>query len=427
VDLRANSLNAQACTTYLPQILADNPGVTLLYDSCATHLLRISATAGGSVIRPGEGEYSYELGAIVLLEAKADPGFLFTGFTGTWSSSRNSVSLTMDQDHDIQANFVSVIDRLHVDDDAPGDPSPGNLKLGDPRENGTAEHPFDSIQEAIDVAADGVVILVHAGTYRESIDLLGKRVGLTGFDPDDPSKAAWPMIYGGNISGPVVSFTHGEDANCVLLGFVITGGKGTSAGAIRCSGSSPTIANCLIVGNRAMEAGGGAIYCTDSNAVLVNCTITGNYGGRNGAALRLENSRVLVTNSILWGNAPNQIISIGTRTPFVRYSCIAGGWPGFGNIVSDPLFAMAGAWADGSNHSVVVTPDHPDAVWMMGDYHLQSQAGRWDASLRQWVQDVLTSPCIDAGDPASPAGDEPLLSGGIIDMGVYGGTAEAAR
>ncbi len=110
-----------------------------------------------------------------------------------------------------------------------------------------------SAQEAIDVAADSVVILVRAGTYRESIDLLGKRVGLTGFDPNDPSKAAWPVIDGGGSSGPVVSFTHGEDPNCVLQGFVITGGKGTSAGAIRCSGSSPTIVNCLIEGNHGVN------------------------------------------------------------------------------------------------------------------------------------------------------------------------------
>jgi hypothetical protein len=82
---------------------------------------------------------------------------------------------------------------------------------------------------------------------------------------------------------------------------------------------------------------------------------------------------------------------------------------------------------DGSNHSVIVTPDHPDAAWVMGDYHLQSQVGRWNPSLRKWVQDPVTSPCIDAGNPASPVGDEPLPNGDIIDMGVYGGTAEAAR
>ncbi|MHC4574605.1 MAG: choice-of-anchor Q domain-containing protein, partial [Planctomycetota bacterium] len=45
---------------------------------------------------------------------------------------------------------------LYVDDDAPSDPPPG-----DPR--GTEAHPFDDIQEAIDVARDGYTILVRPG------------------------------------------------------------------------------------------------------------------------------------------------------------------------------------------------------------------------------------------------------------------------
>jgi hypothetical protein len=196
---------------------------------------------------------------------------------------------------------------------------------------------------------------------------------------------------------------------------------------IQCLASSPTIANCLIVGNRAMGSRSAAVYCADSNAVFINCTIADNWVGQNGAALRLENSPVLVVNSIVWGNTPSQISAAGIRAPSIRYSCIAGGWPGPGNIAADPLFARVGVWVDGSDPNMVVAPDHPDAVWVMGDYHLQSQTGRWDPAMRQWVRDAVASPCIDAGDPSSPVGDEPLSSGRIIDMGVYGGTAETAR
>ncbi len=41
--------------------------------------------------------------------------------------------------------------------------------------------------------------------------------------------------------------------------------------------------------------------------------------------------------------------------------------------------------------------------------------------------DAATSPCIDAGDPNSPVGDEPQPNGGRINMGAYGGTAEASK
>ena len=58
---------------------------------------------------------------------------------------------------------------------------------------------------------------------------------------------------------------------------------------------------------------------------------------------------------------------------------------------------------------------------------MKSQAGRWDPNSQSWVQDDVTSPCIDAGDPMSPIGFEPFPNGGIINMGAYGGTVEASK
>ena len=71
---------------------------------------------------------------------------------------------------------------LHVDDDAPGDPGPGDATVSDPLEDGSADHPFDAIQEALDAAADGDEIAVAPGTYDEAIDLLGKAVTLYSTD-----------------------------------------------------------------------------------------------------------------------------------------------------------------------------------------------------------------------------------------------------
>ena len=62
-----------------------------------------------------------------------------------------------------------------------------------------------------------------------------------------------------------------------------------------------------------------------------------------------------------------------------------------------------------------------------GDYHLKSQGGRWDPNSGSWVIDEVTSPCIDAGDPNTPIGNEPFPNGGIINMGAYGGTTEASK
>jgi parallel beta-helix repeat protein len=77
---------------------------------------------------------------------------------------------------------------------------------------------------------------------------------------------------------------------------------------------------------------------------------------------------------------------------------------GQGNINMDPLFA------DSRN----------------GDFHLKSEAGRWDPNSESWVTDDLTSPGVDTGDPNSDWTSEIWPHGQRINMGAYGGTKEAS-
>ena len=58
------------------------------------------------------------------------------------------------------------------------------------------------------------------------------------------------------------------------------------------------------------------------------------------------------------------------------------------------------------------------------DVHPRSKAGRWTAA--GYAQDKEHSPAIDAGDPAAPFGDEPRPNGRRLNLGRYGGTAEAS-
>ncbi len=168
------------------------------------------------------------------------------------------------------------------------------------------------------------------------------------------------------------------------------------------SRSNPTLANCTFSRNSSVV--GGGLYNSESHPILTNCTFTGNsaYDGR--AIYNFLRSSTSVKNCILW-NSGNEIWHCRASTINVTFSDVQGGWEGEGNIDADPLFA---------------NPDN-------GDYHLKSEVGRWDPNCQSWVLDDVTSPCIDAGDPNSHVSDEPVPNGGIINMGAYGGTAEASK
>jgi len=185
----------------------------------------------------------------------------------------------------------------------------------------------------------------------------------------------------------------------------------------------PTVNNCIFSGNSAVEYGGG-ICCQPGRLTLANCTFAGN-SAKNGRALACKGGFVSIvevqgTNCILWDGGDE--IFIDPSKIDITYSDIQGGWPGEGNIDKDPCFAKPGYWDPNGT-----SQDPNDDFWVDGDYHLKSQAGRWDADDGRWTKDELTSLCIDAGDPASPIGLEPFPNGGIINMGAYGGTVEASK
>jgi predicted outer membrane repeat protein len=205
---------------------------------------------------------------------------------------------------------------------------------------------------------------------------------------------------------------------------------------------STTFENCIFSGNRVLEfrndiLGGGAVHIPGTamfgKAVTINnCTFIKNWS-EFGCAISYF-GLASMNNCILRGSE-NQIYEhfpYGAPS-FVRYSNVQGGWEGEGNIDVDPLFVDPGYWAHIEDPNLVVEPNEPNAVWVDGDYHLKSQAGRWDPNSESWpaaaswVQDYVTSPCIDTGDPNRPIDPEPFPNGSIINMGAYGGTVEASK
>jgi len=174
VDLQGNPLSETSREVYIPQILALMPGINLLYDEYARmYVLRLSTSQEVLSHFPARARSSTRAAPPSAWRLPRTPASV--SLTGQeCPGTSNPKVITMDQDYDIRADFVSLLDTIHVDDDGTGDQLPQNPTASDPAEDGSVKHPFDRIQEAIDVAADGATVLVHSGVYGESIDFLAR-------------------------------------------------------------------------------------------------------------------------------------------------------------------------------------------------------------------------------------------------------------
>ena len=102
---RALSWNAQQGVSLAYHGSAPDIGAfEYAYTGTTTYTLSTSATHGS--VTPSQG--SYESGTSVALQATAESGYEFTGWSGDLSGSTNPASLTMNSDKSVTANFAAV-------------------------------------------------------------------------------------------------------------------------------------------------------------------------------------------------------------------------------------------------------------------------------------------------------------------------------
>ena len=256
-------------------------------------------------------------------------------------------------------------------------------------------------------------------------------------------------LYGESVPAPLIKNNlflnpaHDDMINptrcsAIIVGNIIAGCD--DHGIVLRDKCSPILINNLIYD---CSSAGIAVQ-NQCNALLINNTIVDcargirffDHTGRWGPPYCLfpgSGSATLV-NCIIW-DCPTPILL--TNSPYpedrgshatVLFCNIEGGqasvsvsshstltW-GAGNVNADPQFANAGT----------------------GDFHLKSTVGRWDPINRAWANDNTDSPCIDAGT-AYLVDDPNYAFSGLLDwtgelwphgkqvnMGTYGGTAEAS-
>lgn len=163
---------------------------------------------------------------------------------------------------------------------------------------------YSTIQEGIDAAVDGDTVLVNEGWYFENINFLGKKITVASWyiNTQNAYYISSTAIDGmGN--GTVVTFNNSEDSTALLCGFTISNGNSTGdGGGIYCEGSGPTIRNCNIEYNTAVD--GGGISCQyGASPTIFDCEIKSNYASLDGGGIYHEgNCSTVVSNCLFYDN-----------------------------------------------------------------------------------------------------------------------------
>ena len=287
-------------------------------------------------------------------------------------------------------------------------------------ENGSADHPFNTIQEGIDASAGGDTVLVRAGTYIGNLTLVDKDIMLTSLfvnsgDENDISTT----IIDGNHTGTALLI---QNADVTVNGFTIQNGQASDngAGGIQIEGGNSVVSHCAITRNNGIgvnEWGAGGLTFNNGYLQVINCILTENYSPGGASAIRAGGCSIDVINTLVANNSGTMAFHYNTVTGSIVNSTIANNSRGFGFNIS-PISVMnciawnnnRDYWGDLGNIRYSNT-DQPfsgegnistNPVFMnpyAGDFHLQQN-----------------SPCIDAGDP-----DMIDANGSRNDMGYYGG------
>ncbi|MDW5549932.1 PGF-pre-PGF domain-containing protein [Methanosarcina sp.] len=170
----------------------------------------------------------------------------------------------------------------------------------------------------------------------------------------------------------------------------------------------------------------GGILSVGFNAIIENNVIDGAYGAG------------IVQNDAFFSAPAGSGYTVTVRNNIItntRTSAVGGNGSGICNKLTDThafilqnnsLYNNTGGNYMGIQDplsDIIVDPQYADPD--KHDYHLKSKSGRWNGSC--WVNDNITSPCIDAGYPFSDYSKEPEPNGNRINIGMDGNTWYASK
>ncbi len=169
----------------------------------------------------------------------------------------------------------------------------------------------ERIQDAIDAASDGYVVIVENGVYsgegNKNLDFHGKMITVKSSGGPDA------CIIDCEFSGRGFSFENRENQNSVVDGFTVRNGSVSGnypddrGGGILCKyDSNPVIHNCRIV-NNASEGPGGGISCHFSSPFIKNCLVSANSSADCGGGIACYDDQPFIEFCEVSGNHSDRI------------------------------------------------------------------------------------------------------------------------
>jgi len=126
--------------------------------------------------------------------------------------------------------------------------------------------------------------------------------------------------------------------NVTIENNFIAGNMAAVGGGLDCDHAHPTVRNNIFLDNTA-DIYGGAICCFVGRPGIMNCTFSGNSAGQFGGGVFCRlGSFATISNCIFWEDIPEEIYVYHGVGPTVTYSNVQNGYPGEGNMDTDPLF-----------------------------------------------------------------------------------------
>ena len=241
-------------------------------------------------------------------------------------------------------------------------------------ENGTRQHPYNTLSEGLAAASDGSTVGLAAGVYAEDFGFAPnyqinglqnfRLLGMGASRTTIRGNHNWSLIQVNNGSAATIKDltveqgghpNHSEGGGIQLIGHagavsltvqnvILQDNQAVNGGGISAEGvATLRMTNVLVANNRASNSCGGVYLAGVSGnvkGVIRNSTISGNGASIRAGGICSSNGAVLnLVNSIVWNNELAEIAQPQFGVANVSYSDVGeAAFAGPGNIKAAPLF-----------------------------------------------------------------------------------------